>query len=105
MTFMPRVCSLLLALALSVPVLAPTPARAADEDPTNEIVAYGLLGAVVGILVYLGWQMDKEDRQHKTEAGLRHALASTEEGGGLMLLCPPARAGEQIAGIGYGLDF
>lgn len=101
-----RTCSAVLAVSLALPLFAPGEAQAAsDDDPTNEIVAYGLLGAVIGIVVYLGWQMDKEDRQQKTEDALRQALADTGDHGQLMLICPPGRAGEHIAGVGYGLAF
>lgn len=101
-----RICSSFLALCLALPLFAPTTAEAASGgDSTNEIVAFGLLGAVIGIVVYLGWQMDKEDRQQKTEDVLRQALADTSEYGQLLLICPSSRSGEQITGLGYGLAF
>jgi hypothetical protein len=99
-------CSLVLALSLALPVVLPTSARAAsDSDPTNEVVAFGLLGAVIGILVYMGWKMDKEDRQHQVEGTLRQALASTDGGSSLLLISPAGREGEHVAGLGYGLNF
>ena len=100
-----RACSAFLALSLALPLFAPASAEAASGDSTNEIVAFGLLGAVLGIVVYLGWQMDKEDRQQKTEDLLRQALADTGEHGQLMLICPASRSGEQITGLGYGVAF
>jgi hypothetical protein len=101
-----RICSLVLALSLGVPAVLPTEARAASDDPTNEIVAFGLLGAVVGILVYVGWKMDKEDRQYFTEHNaLRQAVADTDAAGQLRLISGGAREGEHITGLGYEFAF
>jgi hypothetical protein len=101
-----RLCSLLLALSLGWPALWPSEARAASNDPTNEIVAFGLLGAVVGILVYVGWKMDKEDQQYFTEHDdLRRAVADTGTAGQLRLISPGAREGEHITGLGYEFVF
>ena len=99
-----RACSMLLAVSLAVPVLAPTEAYAGD-DPTNEIVAFGILGAVIGIVAYLGWRQDKEDEELKTEHILRKSLADTGTNGRFMLVTPSSRAGETTAGLGYGLAF
>ena len=101
-----RSCCLLLAISLALPVVMPTTARAADDDPTNDIVAFGLLGAVVGILVYVGWKMDKEDRQYFTEHNaLRQAVADTDAAGQLRLISGGAREGEHITGLGYEFAF
>ena len=100
-----RACSMLLAVSLALPTLAPTRACAGDDDPTNEIVAFGVLGAVIGIVAYLGWRQDKEDEQQKTESILRKALADTGSSGRFMLVAPSPRAGEATAGLGYGLAF
>ena len=100
-----RRCSLMLALSLAMPVFQPSVAQA-ENDPTNEVVAFGLLGAVIGIVVYVGWKMDQEDRLYYTDGQLlRQALADTEDRGQLRLLSPQARDGEQIAGLGYQLIF
>lgn len=100
-----RRCSLMLAISLALPMLQPTPARAAD-DPSNEIVAFGILGAVIGIVAYVGWKMDKEDRQYYTDGQLlRQALAETQTRGQIRWMSPEARDGEQIAGVGYELIF
>jgi len=101
-----RICSLVVALSLGVPAVLPTEARAASNDPTNEIVAFGLLGAVVGILVYVGWKMDKEDRLYYSDGdALRRAVADTGAAGQVRLVSPTAREGEQIAGLGYEFVF
>ena len=101
-----RLCSLLLALSLGLPAMGPSEARAASNDSTNEIVAFGLLGAVVGILVYVGWKMDKEDRQYFTDHDvLRRAVADTGTAGQLRLVSPGAREGELITGLGYEFVF
>lgn len=101
-----RICSLLLALSLGVPMGWPSEARAASDDPSNEIVAFGLLGAVIGVLVYVGWKMDKEDRQYFTDHDvLRRAVADTGTAGQLRLVSPGAREGEHITGLGYEFMF
>lgn len=100
-----RRCSLIVALSLALPLFQPSTARA-ENDPTNEVVAFGLLGAVIGIVVYVGWKMDQEDRLYYTDGQLlRQALADTGERGQLRLISPQARDGEHIAGLGYELAF
>ena len=100
-----RTASLVLVIALSFSFFAPTRAVAAGDDYTNEIVSYGLLGAVVGILVYLGWKMDRDDEQEKADLIRQHALADAGQAGRLLLVAPAAREGEQITALGYGLTF
>lgn len=93
----------LLAFSLALPLFTPSTARAAgDDDPTNEIVAFGILGAVIGIVAYLGWKMDQEDKRYYSDSGLlNQAVAETGSPGSLRLLSPSAREGEQVAGLGY----
>lgn len=100
-----RLCSLVLALLLACPA-APCSEARADNDPTNEIVAFGLLGAVIGILVYVGWKMDKEDRRYYTDGEtLRPAVVDTGASGQLRLIHPVAREDEHITGLGYEFVF
>ena len=105
MTLSLRVCCVLLSASLLLPAGVPTARAASGGDATNEVVAFGLLGAVVGILVYLGWQADKQDRQRKVETDSGPGLAGAPAPGALRWICPPAREGEQIAAVGYGLTF
>lgn len=103
MRWMTKSCCGLLALSLVVPMFTPVSARAAgDDDPTNEIVAFGILGAVIGIVAYIGWKMDQEDKRYYTGSELlNQAVADTGSPGSVRLLSPSAREGEHVAGLGY----
>ena len=101
-----RSCCLLLAISLALPVVMPTTARAADDDPTNDIVAFGLLGLVVGILVYVGWKMDKQDKEPLSKLDSNQVLAATDDSRSrLLFITAPTREDEQVAAVGYGLSF
>lgn len=61
-----RPVAVALALAFAAPGFTPSEARA-DDDTINTQITIGSLLVVVGILVWVGWQMDQEDDLRKAE--------------------------------------
>ena len=97
------------ALALLCCAAVP-PARAADDgsDSTlNANVTIGILCVVVGILVYVGWQSDREDKEYRaTTSKLLPLLA--DEGRQLGFYVDDEPQGEilQVAGgLAFRADF
>lgn len=94
-----------LVISLAAPILPLPASRVEAGTPgSKDIVAFGLLGAVVGILVYMGWKMDKEDKEKLTGSDVLR-VAKAEQGGEILLITAPTREGEQMAGLGYGMSF
>ncbi len=75
---------------------APRAQAAFDE---NEMVAYGLLTAVIGTLFYLSWKMDKDD---KKDLAWKREL----EREGLCVVVPAGQTIDDVrAGVGYRVAF
>lgn len=97
------------ALALAFCGTVPT-ARAADDgsDSTlNANVTIGLLCVVVGILVYVGWQSDREDKEYRASRSKLLPLLA-DEGRQLGFYVDDEPRGEvmQVAGgLAFRADF
>lgn len=75
-----RSVSLALTLAVALAAATPSGARAEGDDTLNTQITIGTLLLVVGILVWVGWEMDKEDDLRKAQSrSILPLLADAED--------------------------
>lgn len=104
-----RSVSCALALSLVTALGAPVPARAGEDDTLNTEITIGALVVVVGILVWVGWKMDEEDRQLRAQPQrLLPLLADEDRALGVYLDDPvsgPEGDFDVSAGLAFRADF